>query len=100
MALFDQTKTFTVDNAGEPEPVIVQSYCMKVVIYENAQAGSTDYYIYAPKKTSPEVTKPAGSKAEFSRGYRYEPGDVAGYVALPVAFAPGALTFAQEEGWL
>lgn len=95
MALFDQTKTFTVDAAGDPEPIIVQSYCMKVVIYENNQAGTTDYILHAPLMTSTGVTKPAGSKAEVSRGYRYEPGQIAGYVET----VSGSVTFAQEEQW-
>lgn len=96
MATYDKTKTFTVDNAGNPEPITVQSYCMKVVVYENDQAGTTDFILHVPLMASSGVTKPAGSKAEISRGYRYEPGDIAGYVET----VTGSVTFAQEEQWL
>jgi hypothetical protein len=93
MAVGDKTKTFTVDNAGDPEPIIVGSYPMKVVVYENNQAGTTDYILHVPYMTSAGVTKPAGSKAEISRGLRYEPGQIAGYIET----VTGSVTFAQEE---
>lgn len=96
MATYHRTKTFTVDNAGDPEPITVQSYCMKVVVYENAQAGTTDFILRVPFIDSPGVTKPAGSKAEISRGERYVPGDIVGYIET----VSGSVTFAQEEQWL
>jgi hypothetical protein len=96
MATGDRTKTFTVDAAGNPEPITVQSYCMKVVIYEDAQAGTTDYILHVPAMASSGVTKPAGSKAEISRGERYVPGDIVGYVET----VSGSVTFAQEEWFL
>lgn len=94
MANGDRTKTFTVDSSGNPEPIIVQSYCTTVVIYENDQAGTTDYILHLPDMTSPGVTKPAGSKAEIVRAYNWYPGQTIGYVEAVTA---GSYTFAQEE---
>jgi hypothetical protein len=93
MSIGDRTKTFTVDNAGSPEPIQVQSYCRQVTIYENNQAGTTDYIVHVPSAVSAGVTKPAGSKAIISDGTRYSPGDTIGYVET----VSGSVTFAQEE---
>lgn len=93
MAQGDRTKTFTVDNAGNPEPIQVQSYCRSVTIYENNQAGTTDYILHIPAMGSSGVTKPAGSKAVISRDAQWYPGDIVGYVET----VSGSVTFAQEE---
>lgn len=93
MALGDRTKTFTVDNAGNPEPVTVQTYCRQVTIYENNQAGTTDYIVHIPFAASSGVTKPAGSKMIIADGHLYSPGDTVGYVET----VSGSVTFAQEE---
>lgn len=91
----DRTKTFTVDNAGNPEPIIVLSYCHKVTVYENNQAGTTDYILHIPAMSSVGVTKPAGSKAEIvpESEQRYSPGQTVAYIET----ITGSVTFAQEE---
>lgn len=91
----ERTKTFTVDNAGNPEPIIVQSYCRKVTVYENNQAGTTDYILHIPQMASVGVTKPAGSKAEIEpeSELRYSPGQTIGYIET----VTGSVSFAQEE---
>lgn len=88
--------TFTVDAVGNDEPVTVQTDCRRVVVYENNQAGSADYTVRAPFSTSPAVTRPAGSKTEFSResgqgGFR------AGETIAFVAMVSGSVTFVREE---
>jgi hypothetical protein len=85
---YDRTKTFTVDNAGNPEPIIVQSYCMKVIV-----KGPTDYLLRVPSMTSQSVPKDPNEESVLTRGLRYEPGDIAGYVET----VSGSVSFSQVE---
>ena len=93
------TRTFTVDAIGDPEPITVQSTdgTRKVVVFENGQAGTTDFYlIKGPDKTVTQVLKPAGVKVEFERPSheaKYRQGEVVGWLAT----VSGSATFAQEE---
>jgi len=89
-----KTETFTVDAAGEPEPIVVARSCKEVEIYENAQAGTTDYDVYAPTKNDAPVRRPAGSKTLFkSFEGSWTPGATIGYVAT----VTGSVSFAKEE---
>lgn len=86
------TFTFTTDAADADEEIIAHSYCSRIVIYENGQAGTADYLLRMPKSYSPQITRPAGSKTEIS-GKTFSPNEVVGYIAS----ATGSLTMAQEE---
>jgi len=89
-----KTFTMSVDNLSL-HAVTVQSVCRKVTIYENDQAGTTDWILAAPTANDAQITKPAGSKKEFERspGVFWNPGDVVGYVKA----VTGTITLAQEE---
>jgi hypothetical protein len=90
-----KTKTFTVDNAGDPDAVVAATNCREILIYENAQAGTTDYDVYAPTKTDTPVRRPAGAKTSFvAHGTSWSAGATVGYVAAVTA---GTYSFAQEE---
>jgi len=93
------THTFSVDGTLPPDPVIVQGSIgavRTVIIYEDAQLGSTDYDVYAPTADATPVRRPAGAKTEFHAGDGkfFEPGAIIGYVNAATA---GSYTFAQEE---
>ncbi len=89
-----KTSTFTVDNLGDPEPIVAQSYAHEIEIYENAQAGNTDYDVFAPDKAAVPVRRPAGAKTLLKSPAGFHPGQIAGYVGAATA---GTYTFAQEE---
>jgi hypothetical protein len=93
-----RTSTYTIDAIGNPEPVtctIPGSVCAIITVFENAQAGTADYDVYAPLINSAPIRKPAGSKHEFrAQGtYRFSEGEIVGYLAA----ASGSMTFAQVE---
>ena len=89
------TYSQTVDAIGAPEQIVAQSVCKKIVIYENAQAGTLDYIWRAPNAASPAVTRPAGSKTEFAApgGAWFKPGDIVAYVET----VSGSFVLVQEE---
>lgn len=92
-----QTYTFSVDASGNDEQVVIQSAsgATRVVVYENNQAGTADYLIRMPTSTSPQVTRPAGSKTEFfsAKDERFYSGQTVAFIST----ASGTLTFIQEE---
>jgi hypothetical protein len=91
-----QTSIFTVDAAGNPESYIVKTICKRITVYEDAQAGTTDYKVYVPPNSATPVTKPAGSKYVQERQDRqgwFMPGDT----PFAVATVSGSVTFAAEE---
>ncbi len=90
------TNTFNIDAAGNPEPVTVDSVCKEVTVYENAQAGTTDYDVYAPLITSTPARRPAGAKTTFTAPGKsfFQPGQVIAYLAAATA---GSYVFAKEE---
>lgn len=95
--MLDQTRTFTVDNAGNPEPVTLQAGGSKAVrIYENAAAGTTAFIVHEPRMTSPGITVPAGGIYVFhcNSGRYYDCGEIAGYVETVDA---ASAVFAQQE---
>jgi len=91
-----KTKSFTVDAVGNPEPITVVTTCQQVEIYEDAQAGTTDYKVRAPSLSDVDVQRPAGAKTLLrpSHGGRFFfAGETIGYVST----VAGVVTFAQEE---
>ena len=90
-------KTFnlTVDAAGGADSYTVQTKCRKLVAYEQAQAGTTDYSVYAPPGSATFVTKPAGSKYELEKppGLFFKPGDQ----PFAIGIAAGSVQFDVEE---
>jgi len=88
-----QSTTFTVDAAGDPEKYTVKQMCRRVTVYEDAQAGTTDYKVYIPAASTTPVTKPAGSKFTFEPGGWMMPGDQ----PFALATVTGSVTFAAEE---
>lgn len=92
-----QTKTFPVTNAAFVD-LTVTSYCAKITIYENDQAGTSDYIVAAPTSADQQITRPSGSKTELhpSNGaIQFSPGQVVGAMKTVAA---GPITFCQEEG--
>jgi hypothetical protein len=93
-----KTFGFVTDALGNDEPIIVQSPCTRVVIYEDGQLGTADYKVRVPKSTDYAVTRPAGSKTEITAPEHvapspFQPGEIIGYVAA----ASGTLQMVQEE---
>jgi hypothetical protein len=62
-------------------------------VYEDAQAGTTDYYVSGIGADSDKVTKPAGSKVEFENPTCFAVGATVGYIKT----ASGSVDFASEE---
>ena len=91
-----KTSTFTVDNTGDPEPVTLLTEAWEVEVYENAQAGTTDYDVYAPATTDTPVRRPAGSKTLFKAtgNIPFRQGQTVGYIGAVTA---GSYVFGQEE---
>jgi hypothetical protein len=93
-----KTYTLSVDASDPYEQIVVQSPfgCRKVIIYENAQAGTTDYRVKAPTSSDAAVTRPAGAKTELlptNGALSFSNGEVVGHVQT----VSGTITFAQEE---
>lgn len=84
------TSTMTVDNVGDPDAVTADADCDELEIFEQAQAGTTDYKVYAPNKTDAGVQVPAGARFAF-RG-RFVKGVTVGFVEAVTA---GSYTFAK-----
>lgn len=62
------TFTFTADNVGNPEPIVVQTVCKRIVVRQQGVADGTVaqmYRIRAPLISSPAVLKAAGEPTEF-----------------------------------
>lgn len=87
------THTFTVDAAGNAETYTVKTTCRKITVYEDAQAGTLDYKVYAPANSATPATKPAGSKYTLESSGYFMPGDT----PFALATASGSATFAAEE---
>lgn len=86
------TRTFNV-NSSTYTAVTVQTVCRKVTVYEDAQAGTTDYYLSGAGGDSDRVQKPAGSKKEFESTRPLQPNEILGYIKT----VSGSVSFAQEE---
>ena len=93
-----KTNTFSVNDSGDPEAVIVATVCRKVGVGEDPSVANwptTDFKVYRPDKTNTSRQIPAGVSYIFQKpdGQFYNPGDTAGYVAT----VTGATTFFQDE---
>ena len=92
------THSFTVDNIGDMEPIVAQTSCNVVTIYEQGQAGTANYRVAAPAASDPKILRPAGSRTIFDyrgkfRSFSLAAGQIIGYIET----ISGALEFAQEE---
>lgn len=83
-------KTFNV-NSISYTPVITNSWCAKIEIYENNQAGTTDYLVSDSGSDGTAITRPAGSKLTI---YRVCPPN---QTVIYVKSVTGSVVFAQEE---
>lgn len=79
------SSTYTAITAG--------SVCKRVTIYEDNQAGTTDYYISGTGVDGDRTTKPAGTKRDFLSSSYWNVGDICGYGKTQT----GSVTFAKEE---
>lgn len=94
MAVAPKSKTFVVDNITLVA-ITAQTECAQIEIFENNQAGTSDYIIRLPAQTDDAVTRPAGSKTMIPalRRGRYLVGDIAGYTITTA----GTWTMCQLE---
>lgn len=95
-----RTRTFAVNDVGDPEPVMVQTYCNRVTVAEDPGASGwpRDFNVRAPDKTSPAFRKPGGTSQLFqsvSEHVKFTPGQIIGYVET--VSGAGATTFVQYE---
>lgn len=86
------TKTFNVDSSAYSQ-VVVTSVCKTVEVFEDDQAGSTDYYLSGSGDDSDRITKPAGTVLTFRSSMFFQPGQVIGWIKT----AEGSVYFAQFE---
>lgn len=90
-----KTSQFTVDDIGNPEPVVITIRCTRIVI---APAdGSSNYLYRAPSLASTPVPKNSGVPLEIKALFlhSFAPGEIVCYVET--ASGVGAKTFNQEE---
>ncbi len=88
--------SFTTDAIGNDEPIVTQTACRRVVIYENDQAATADYKLRFPTSSDVQITRPAGSKTELTVDIS-RPFWFAGETIAYIAAASGTLTMVQEE---
>lgn len=90
-----RTSQFTVNDIGDPEPIIVRSVCRHVLVGEDSSVANwptSDYRIKGVDPSSVMVQRPAGVLTEFSRRSNqsaFSPGDIVGYVEM----VSGSTTF-------
>ena len=87
---------FSVNDVGDPEPVIVGSYCNRRVVIEEdpfAAGWPREWTLRAPLQTDPARNKAAGASQVFEVVGR--PGEIIGYVET--RSGAGATTFNQFE---
>jgi hypothetical protein len=90
--------TFAVNDAADPEAVIVQTVCQVVEIGEDPSVAgwpTTAFKVYIPTSTDGPRQRSAGATYAFVKraGLFFYPGEIAGYVAT----VTGATTFFQDE---
>ena len=95
-----KTRQFVVNDAGDPEPIIVQTYCNRVIVEEDPEQTGwpRDWRFRAPNATDTPRTKPGGTSQVFessSEATRHQPGDVVGHVETKSG--QGATVFNQYE---
>lgn len=100
-----QTKTFTVNSIGDPEPIITASACSLVTIREDPSVSgwpTVGYKVRAPLATDSPVSKEMGEDTIFtfegglqfkSKTGKWAKGVIIGYVETN----SGSTTFSQVE---
>ena len=91
-----KTRQFTVNNVGDPEPVVVQTVCSQVTVGEDEEVvgyPTQDFKVRKPEKTDDTRYLGAGKTYTFRRHTHWNPGDIAGYVET----VGGSTTFFQDE---
>ena len=85
-----KTLSFTVDAAGDPEPVVVPISCKSIEVREQGDP-TTDYFVRAPDKASPQHRRFAGAATIFRAygGRVFQPGETVGYLET----VAGSVTF-------
>lgn len=88
------TDTFTVDDIGDPEPILVPLNVGRVQIREADPEALTPYYIRGPFLDSPEF-KMAGGSAFVIDPYHRSQSHSSGYVVVGyIRTEAGTVTFA------
>ena len=94
-----KTSQFTVNNVGNPEPVICTLGCRTITIGEDpGVAGwpTTDFKVKGSAPGSVAIQRPAGTSYQFQRisgQAAFSPGETVGYVET----VTGSTTFFQAE---
>lgn len=91
------TYLFTVDNIGQGESIVVQTYCKIIRLRQNDQSVATfqPFVVRLPGPASPGARREGGDMFELANpGGSFYPGQILGYVELINA---AAVQFVQEE---
>jgi len=95
-----RTTTFTVNNVGDPEPIICGSFCREIRLQEDPSIGvswpTTDYKVYGTGEISTAIQKLAGTTFTITRVPMqgcFSPGEIVGYIET----VTGSTTFLQIE---
>lgn len=82
-------------NSSTYTAVPIGSVCRRITVYEDNQAGTTDYYVSATGSDSDRITKPAGTKKDFLADDHWIPNvsSAPGYLKTQA----GSVTFAVEN---
>lgn len=88
-----KTAQLNVNSSTYTAVVTATSDSRRVTVYEDDQAGTTDYYVSSSGSDSDKVTKPAGSKKDFLGSKPFGYGTTVGYVKTQT----GSVTFSIEE---
>jgi len=85
-----ETFTLTVDAVGDPEPVPAPVACKTLEVREQGDP-TTDYFVRAPNKTSPQHRRFAGSATIFRApaGRMFQASEIVGHLET----VTGAVTF-------
>jgi len=93
-----KTSTFSVDNVGDPEPVIIDTNCTEVMFGEDpsvANFPTTDWTLRAPSKTDTPIRQEIGTQKVMRppKGHTFDIGQIVAYVATVI----GTTTFRKWE---
>lgn len=86
------TRTFTV-NSSTYTAIAVQTVCQKIEVGEDAQTGTSDWYLSSTGVDGDKVTRPAGQRLLLERKNGFRVGEVVGYIKT----SSGSQTFSQVE---
>jgi hypothetical protein len=92
------TTTYTVNDVGDPEPVIANIECSEIKIREDPSVDgwpTADYKVTGTAPGSTPISCPMGTEHLFPAGpgQHFVPGDIVGYVET----TSGSTTFQQLE---